>query len=174
MFHAGGAGVRGHQRVGLHLPPGAIGRGSRRRLHPLPNSACSRLKNSLHIECYLDACTRAEQRAVSMADTVSEFETAPSSHAGVWASGPPPTAEHDLKDLRGCSACVPGVQVSANMLARVQAGAPTYNNSADIAGSGLRSAAKLVYYYLFATAYGAAGGCAQVTWVSTRGLTIRR
>ena len=52
------------------------------------------------------------------------------------------------------------------MLARVQAGAPTYNNSAAIAGSGLRSAAKLVYYYLFATAYGAAGGCAQVNQVS--------
>ena len=52
--------------------------------------------------------------------------------------------------------------VSTDMLQRVQSGAAGYNNSAAIAASGLRSAAKLAYYYMFAAAYGAAGGCAQV------------
>jgi alpha-1,2-mannosyltransferase len=52
--------------------------------------------------------------------------------------------------------------MSTDMLQRVQSGAAGYNNSAAIAASGLRSAAKLAYYYMFAAAYGAAGGCAQV------------
>ncbi len=50
-----------------------------------------------------------------------------------------------------------------HLLAHLQSGAASYNNSAAIAGSSLRSGAKLVYYYMFAAAYGASGGCADVS-----------
>lgn len=52
--------------------------------------------------------------------------------------------------------------ISTDMLKRVQTRQAAFNNSSSITGSTLKSAAKLLYYYLFAAVYGAAGGCANV------------
>ena len=52
--------------------------------------------------------------------------------------------------------------ISADMLAAVAARRPGFNNDPALAASFVRSAAKLAYYYVFAAAYGAAGGCANV------------
>ena len=52
--------------------------------------------------------------------------------------------------------------ISTDMLSRVYNREPLYNNASDIASSLPKSVAKLVYYYIFACAYGLAGGCAQV------------
>lgn len=53
--------------------------------------------------------------------------------------------------------------ISTDMLKRVQTRQAAFNNSSSITGSTLKSAAKLLYYYLFAAVYGAAGGCANVS-----------
>lgn len=55
--------------------------------------------------------------------------------------------------------------ISTDMLSRVYNRTPLYNNSNDIASSLPKSLVKLAYYYLFACAYGMAGGCAQVCFV---------
>jgi alpha-1,2-mannosyltransferase len=52
--------------------------------------------------------------------------------------------------------------ISADMLQRVRARQAAFNNDAAVSGSALKSAVKLLYYYLFAAAYGAVGGCANV------------
>ena len=53
--------------------------------------------------------------------------------------------------------------ISTDMLQRVVSRRAAFNNDASVAASPLRSAVKLVYYYLFAAAYGAMGGCANVS-----------
>lgn len=53
--------------------------------------------------------------------------------------------------------------ISTDMLKRVQTRQAAFNNSSSIASSTLKSAAKVVYYYMFATLYGAVGGCANVS-----------
>ena len=53
--------------------------------------------------------------------------------------------------------------ISTDMLRRVQTRQAAFNNSSSITGSTLKSAAKLVYYYMFAALYGAVGGCANVS-----------
>lgn len=52
--------------------------------------------------------------------------------------------------------------ISADMLQRVTSRQAAFNNDASVAGSPIKSAVKLLYYYLFAAAYGAVGGCANV------------
>ena len=53
--------------------------------------------------------------------------------------------------------------ISTDMLQRVSSRRAAFNNDASVAASPLRSAVKLLYYYLFAAAYGAVGGCANVS-----------
>ena len=53
--------------------------------------------------------------------------------------------------------------ISTDMLRRVQTRQAAFNNSSSITGSTLKSAAKLLYYYIFAAMYGAVGGCANVS-----------
>jgi len=57
--------------------------------------------------------------------------------------------------------------VSADMLVQVRSGAARYNNRQEVAQNGLLTAVKLVYYYCFATAYGAAGGCANAVMANS-------
>ena len=52
--------------------------------------------------------------------------------------------------------------ISTDMLKRVHTRQAAFNNDNSIAGSTLKSAAKLVYYYMFASLYGAVGACANV------------
>ena len=58
--------------------------------------------------------------------------------------------------------------ISTDMLQRVVSRRAAFNNDASVAASPLRSAVKLVYYYLFAAAYGAVGGCANVSLRTSR------
>ena len=60
--------------------------------------------------------------------------------------------------------------VSADMLAAVAARRPAFNNHPALAASWARSGAKLAYYYVFAAAYGAAGGCANVRVAASSGI----
>lgn len=55
--------------------------------------------------------------------------------------------------------------VSANMLQRVMLRTSTYNNQLAVAKSGIRSLIKVVYYYVVAAIYGAAGGFANVSCI---------
>ena len=54
--------------------------------------------------------------------------------------------------------------ISTDMLKRVHTRQAAFNNDDSIAGSTLKSAAKLVYYYVFASLYGAVGACANVSF----------
>ncbi len=53
--------------------------------------------------------------------------------------------------------------ISTDMLQRVTSRQATYNNDVAVAGSPLMSLVKVVYYYIFAAAYGAVGGCTNVS-----------
>ncbi|CAK0784222.1 hypothetical protein CVIRNUC_007426 [Coccomyxa viridis] len=57
--------------------------------------------------------------------------------------------------------------ISTDMLKRVHTRQAAFNNDNSIAGSTLKSAAKLVYYYMFASLYGAVGACANVVMVNS-------
>ncbi|EIE21183.1 glycosyl transferase [Coccomyxa subellipsoidea C-169] len=66
--------------------------------------------------------------------------------------------------------------ISTDMLQRVTSRQATYNNDVAVAGSPLMSLVKVVYYYIFAAAYGAVGGCTNVVMVNsswTRGHVSR-
>lgn len=52
--------------------------------------------------------------------------------------------------------------ISTDMLQRVTRREATYNNDTSVAGSPLKSLVKVIYYHIFAAAYGAVGGCANV------------
>lgn len=56
--------------------------------------------------------------------------------------------------------------VSANMLQRVMLRTSAYNNQLAVAKSGIKSLIKVVYYYVVAAVYGAAGGFANVSWTT--------
>ncbi len=58
--------------------------------------------------------------------------------------------------LRACRADATALQ------RQVRSGAASFNNQQEVAGNRVLTAAKMVYYYCFATLYGAAGGCAHV------------
>ena len=62
--------------------------------------------------------------------------------------------------------------ISTDMLQRVVSRRAAFNNDASVAASPLRSAVKLVYYYWFAAAYGAVGGCANVGFPTLQHLPI--
>eukprot|EP00955_Chlamydomonas_euryale_P009812 105295-Chlamydomonas_euryale.AAC.1 len=66
------------------------------------------------------------------------------------------TQEHTPTRAAGCrvGCYVHYPTISSDMIARVASGAAGYNNSAAIAGSSLRSFAKLAYYQAFAAVYG--------------------
>ena len=55
--------------------------------------------------------------------------------------------------------------ISTDMLKRVHTRQAAFNNDDSIAGSTFKSAAKLVYYYMFASLYGAVGACANVSFL---------
>ncbi|KAG1672288.1 hypothetical protein FOA52_004303 [Chlamydomonas sp. UWO 241] len=57
--------------------------------------------------------------------------------------------------------------VSADMIRRVASGTATFHNDGAIAGSAVRSAAKVVYYRAFAALYGLVGSCSQATMVNS-------
>lgn len=57
--------------------------------------------------------------------------------------------------------------VSTNMLNRVYDREETYNNNANIANSGLKSALKVLYYKAFALLYGVSGAFANVVMVNS-------
>jgi len=52
--------------------------------------------------------------------------------------------------------------ISSNMIRRVAAGQHGYNNDHRIAGSWIKSIAKLAYYHIFAFIYGIVGSFSQV------------
>ena len=71
---------------------------------------------------------------------------------------------YPLARLAGCrvAAYVHYPAVSTDMIRRVRVRAEAFNNDARVARSALKSTAKLVYYNLFAMAYGLCGKCASV------------
>jgi alpha-1,2-mannosyltransferase len=71
---------------------------------------------------------------------------------------------YPLARLAGCrvAAYVHYPAVSTDMIRRVRTRAEAFNNDARVARSALKSTAKLVYYNLFAMAYGLCGKCASV------------
>jgi len=71
---------------------------------------------------------------------------------------------YPLARLAGCrvAAYVHYPAVSTDMIRRVRTRAEAFNNDARVARSALKSTAKLVYYNLFAIAYGLCGKCASV------------
>lgn len=71
---------------------------------------------------------------------------------------------YPLARLAGCrvAAYVHYPAVSTDMIRRVRRRAEAFNNDARVARSALGSTAKLVYYNLFAIAYGLCGKCASV------------
>lgn len=77
---------------------------------------------------------------------------------------------YPLARLAGCRvACyVHYPTISTNMLDRVWAQQAGYNNDAAIAGSGVKTLAKWLYYQLLALVYGLAGSCAHVVMVNSR------
>jgi len=76
---------------------------------------------------------------------------------------------YPLARLLGCrvAAYTHYPTVSTDMIGRVWRREATYNNDASVAGSPLKSAAKLLYYNAFALWYGACGGCAHVVMVNS-------
>ncbi|KAL0031056.1 hypothetical protein WJX77_001677 [Trebouxia sp. C0004] len=76
---------------------------------------------------------------------------------------------YPLARLAGCKvvAYTHYPMVSANMLQRVMLRTFTYNNQLAVAKSGIRSLIKVVYYYVVAAIYGAAGGFANVSIVNS-------
>lgn len=60
--------------------------------------------------------------------------------------------------------------ISTDMLQRVISRQAAFNNDAGVAGSPLKSLVKVVYYYLFAAAYGAVGGCTNVSMQAVHSL----
>ena len=74
---------------------------------------------------------------------------------------------YPLARLAGCKvvAYTHYPMVSANMLQRVMLRTSTYNNQLAVAKSGIRSLIKVVYYYVVAAIYGAAGGFANVSCI---------
>ena len=82
---------------------------------------------------------------------------------------------YPLARLAGCrvAAYVHYPAVSTDMIRRVRTRAEAFNNDARVARSALKSTAKLVYYNLFAMAYGLCGKCASVaicnsSWTQAR------
>ena len=71
---------------------------------------------------------------------------------------------YPLARLAGCrvAAYVHYPAVSTDMIRRVRRRAEAFNNDARVARSAFKSAAKLVYYNLFAVVYGLCGKCASV------------
>lgn len=75
---------------------------------------------------------------------------------------------YPLARLAGCQvvAYTHYPMVSANMLQRVMLRTSAYNNQLAVAKSGIKSLIKVVYYYVVAAVYGAAGGFANVSWTT--------
>ncbi|CAL8469297.1 g8838 [Coccomyxa elongata] len=57
--------------------------------------------------------------------------------------------------------------ISTDMLQRVTSRQATFNNNSKIAADPIKSLAKVVYYFIFAAAYGAVGGWANVVMVNS-------
>lgn len=55
--------------------------------------------------------------------------------------------------------------ISTDMLLRVTSRQTTFNNNSKIAADPVKSLAKVVYYFIFAAAYGAVGGWANVSFL---------
>ena len=58
-------------------------------------------------------------------------------------------------------------RADATALQQVGSGAASFNNQREVAGNRALTILKMMYYYCFATLYGAAGGCAHVRLLVT-------